>query len=246
MSNDRLRLDEALVARGLCLSRSRARDAILRGTVAVDGVAAVKPAQPVSAANTVTLNDTARPYVARSALKLIHALDHFAVDVAGRNCLDLGASTGGFTQVLLERGAGGVAAVDVGHGQLAPALARDPRVSVREGLNARDLRDADVLPGTTLIVCDVSFISLTLALPSALALVPAGSFLVALIKPQFEVGRGNLGKNGIVSDPALHRSACAKITAFLEQGAWQVKGLVPSPLAGGDGNREFLIAAEKT
>jgi 23S rRNA (cytidine1920-2'-O)/16S rRNA (cytidine1409-2'-O)-methyltransferase len=245
MSNDRLRLDEALVARGLYASRARARDAILRGTVAVDGVAAVKPSQSVSAASTVTLNDTAQPYVARSALKLVHALDHFAVDVAGRSCLDLGASTGGFTQVLLERGASRVAAVDVGHGQLAPVLVRDPRVSVSEGLNARDLRDADVLPGTTLIVCDVSFISLTLALPSALALVPAGSFLVALIKPQFEVGRGNLGKNGIVSDPALHQSACAKIADFLDEQGWRVKGVIPSPLLGGDGNREFLIAAVK-
>jgi 23S rRNA (cytidine1920-2'-O)/16S rRNA (cytidine1409-2'-O)-methyltransferase len=240
----KLRLDEALVARGLLPSRSRARDAVLRGTVSVNGKISEKPAQSVFDNDVVAISDPAQKYVSRAALKLVHALDEFDIDVSDRICLDIGASTGGFTQVLLERGASDVTAIDVGHGQMAPELAEHQRVHLIEGLNARDI---DKVPGgLSLIVCDVSFISLKLALPPALALAPDGCFLIALIKPQFEVGRGNLGKGGIVRDEALLESVCTDIRGFLEKAGWNVKNLTPSPISGGDGNREFIVFARKT
>ena len=161
-----------------------------------------------------TANDAASPYVSRAALKLIHGLDHFGIAITGRNCLDIGASTGGFTQVLLERGAAHVTAIDVGHGQFAPELAADPRVTSIEGLNARDLQAAHLSGPIDLIVCDVSFISLKLTLPPALALAPPGAQLVALIKPQFEAGREAVGKGGIVSDPAIHDRVCREVADF--------------------------------
>ena len=183
------------------------------------------------------------PWVGRGALKLIHALDHFGLAPAGE-ALDIGASTGGFTQVLLARGAARVHALDVGHGQLDPALAADPRVVSLEGVNARAL-PAEVaarLPPPDWITADVSFISLTLALPPALALARPGAHLVGLIKPQFEAGPGHVRK-GIVRDPAVHAEVCGRIAAFLAAGGWQVLGVTTSPIAGGDGNREFLVAA---
>jgi 23S rRNA (cytidine1920-2'-O)/16S rRNA (cytidine1409-2'-O)-methyltransferase len=240
-----MRLDEALVARGLAASRSRARDLILRGEVRVDGAPARKPSQTVSAEAALTVQGAGNAYVSRAALKLVHGLDHFGVSVAGRICLDLGASTGGFTQVLLERGAAAVMAIDVGHGQMAPQLAADPRVTSREGMNARALVADDLPENLSLIVCDVSFISLKLALPPLLQLTLSGTELVALIKPQFEVGRENLGRGGIVRDEALHTSVCDDIVAFLTATGWAVAGVVESPLSGGDGNREFLVAARK-
>jgi 23S rRNA (cytidine1920-2'-O)/16S rRNA (cytidine1409-2'-O)-methyltransferase len=241
----RSRLDDELVRRGLYASRARARDAILRGTVTVNGAVARKPAQAAGPEAAITLADDAQAYVSRAALKLIHALDHFAIAVAGRNALDIGASTGGFTQVLLERGAAHVTAIDVGHGQMAPALAADPRVMLIEGLNARDLTRAHLPGAIDLITCDVSFISLELALPPALALAADRAGLVALIKPQFEVGRDRLGKGGLVTGAADHQRVCERIAAFIGTSGWRVKGIVPSPLLGGDGNREFLMAAER-
>jgi 23S rRNA (cytidine1920-2'-O)/16S rRNA (cytidine1409-2'-O)-methyltransferase len=242
----RRRLDQLLVDRGLMPTRARARDAILRGTVYVNGIVALKPAAMVDSAAVLGTDDPARGYVSRAALKLAHALDCFGIDPAGLDCLDLGASTGGFTQVLLERGAARVTSIDVGHGQLAPALAADPRVSAIEGLNARDLRTEHLAAPPRLIVCDVSFISLTLALPPALALAAPGARLVALIKPQFEAGRVAVAKGGVVRDPAMHREVCASIGAWIEgEQGWQVLGVEPSPIAGGDGNREFLLAAAK-
>jgi 23S rRNA (cytidine1920-2'-O)/16S rRNA (cytidine1409-2'-O)-methyltransferase len=239
------RLDEALVARGLSQSRSRARDAVLRGTVTVNGQAARKPSQGVFPADILRLNDEAKHYVSRSALKLLHALDLFHVAVKGRHALDIGASTGGFTQVLLERGAATVTAVDVGHGQMVAQLSEDPRVTLFEGINSRDLSTDHVAADVNLIVIDVSFIPLHLALPPALALVASGSELVALIKPQFEVGREHVGRGGLVTDDAQHVRVCEEVSAFLQGQGWKVKGLIPSPLDGGDGNVEFLIAAAK-
>ncbi len=226
----RLRLDDELVRRGLYASRSRARDAILRGAVAVDGTPAVKPAQMVGEQAAITLKDEAQGYVSRAALKLKHALAAFGIDAKGRHALDIGASTGGFTQVLLEAGAAHVTAIDVGHGQMDPQLASDSRVTHIEGLNARDLDAAHLGGPIDLIVCDVSFISLKLALPRALTFARPGAQLVALIKPQFEVGREALGKGGMVTDPAEHARVCREITEFLAAAGWQVTGLIPSPV----------------
>ena len=199
----------------------------------------------VGEASPITLHDEGLTYVSRAALKLKHALKAFVIDLNGCRALDIGASTGGFTQLLLEQGAAHVTAIDVGHGQMVSHLAADPRVLSIEGLNARDL-DASHLAGPiNLIVCDVSFISLQLALPKALALAEPGACLVALIKPQFEVGREALGKGGIVTDSAEHDRVCAEIVRFLQTSGWNVQGLVPSPLEGGDGNKEFLVAACK-
>ena len=186
-------------------------------------------------------------HVSRAAGKLVAALDGFALDVAGRQCLDIGASTGGFTQVLMERGAREVIAIDVGRGQIHPAVAALPNVTVIEGLNARDL-DLSHLGGATLevIVSDVSFISLRLALPPALQLASPGAVLVALIKPQFEAGKGNIGKGGIVRDEAVRGRVCEDIQTWLAQHmGWQVLGLLSSPVTGSDGNQEYLIAARK-
>jgi 23S rRNA (cytidine1920-2'-O)/16S rRNA (cytidine1409-2'-O)-methyltransferase len=236
----RQRLDEALVARGLYPSRSRARDAVLRGTVKVDGERAAKPSQMVGANTVLAIEDEAHAYVSRAALKLKHGLAQFGISVRGKNCLDIGASTGGFTQVLLEEGASHVTAIDVGHGQMQ---VRDPRVHLIEGLNARDLSTEHLDRPIQLIVCDVSFISLKLALPPALELAEEGALLVALIKPQFEAGREAIGKGGLVTDPEVHERVCAEITAFLLAQGWRVLGLTASPVEGGDGNREFLVAA---
>lgn len=238
----RQRLDEALVARGLYPSRSRARDAVLRGTVKVDGERAAKPSQTVGANTVLTIADEAQGYVSRAALKLKHGLAQFGILATGKACLDIGASTGGFTQVLLEEGAAHVTAIDVGHGQMK---LEDPRVTLIEGLNARDLSTEHLDRSIQLIVCDVSFISLRLALPAAMQLAEEGALLVALIKPQFEAGRDAIGKGGLVTDPQVHERVCSEITDFLRAQGWRVLGVEPSPVEGGDGNREFLVAAGK-
>ncbi len=240
----KLRLDETLVARNLAPSRSRARDMVLRGSVAVNGTVSTKPAKPVVETDMIAVADVAQAYVSRAALKLIHLLDHFKLSPQGKHCLDIGASTGGFTQVLLERGAKHVDAIDVGHGQLVPVLAEDPRVTSIEGQNARDLSNLE-LEVPEFITADVSFISLKLALPPALAMSRSTGELVALIKPQFEVGKDRLPRDGVVKDPSLHQAVCDDISRFLASEAWQVMGIIDSPIAGGDGNREFLIAARK-
>lgn len=242
----RHRLDELLVQRGLYASRSRARDAISRGTVTVDGVTAFKPAQNTSPESRIEILDEARGYVSRSALKLKSGINFFSISIKGLNCLDIGASTGGFTQVLLEQGAAHVMAIDVGHGQFDKSLQLHPNVTSIEGLNSRDLTVDHLQHKIDFIVCDVSFISLKLALPAALSIAEPGAYLVALIKPQFEAGREAVGRGGIVSDPHEHERVCKEISEFLTAEDWKVLGITPSLIAGGDGNREFLIAAVKT
>jgi 23S rRNA (cytidine1920-2'-O)/16S rRNA (cytidine1409-2'-O)-methyltransferase len=248
MSEDtRCRLDEALVLRGLAPSRARARDMVRRGTVSVDGSAEAKPARMVGAAQTISVDDPAAGYVSRSALKLLAALDAFGLSPAGVTALDLGASTGGFSQVLVEQGAAHVVAVDVGHGEMDSSLTADPRVTLLDNLNARDLTEAHV-GGRAIgaVVADLSFISLKLALPPALGIAAPGAWGVFLAKPQFEVGRSALGKGGIVRDVQVARQAADGIAAWLEaEQGWRVIGVLPSPIAGGSGNREFLIGARK-
>jgi 23S rRNA (cytidine1920-2'-O)/16S rRNA (cytidine1409-2'-O)-methyltransferase len=239
-----IRLDRALVDRGLAPSRARAQALIAAGAVTIDGRPADRAAQPVAADADLSLTGDPNPWVSRAGLKLAHALAVFGLSPAGAVALDLGASTGGFTQVLLAAGAAHVWAIDVGHGQMAPALREDPRVSVIERLNVRDLTPAHV-PAPDWITADLSFISLTKALPPALALALPGTTLVALIKPQFEVGPAHVGKGGIVRDAAAIEAARATVRGFLDGMGWSMLGEAPSPIPGGDGNAEFLIAARK-
>jgi 23S rRNA (cytidine1920-2'-O)/16S rRNA (cytidine1409-2'-O)-methyltransferase len=239
------RLDQLIVARGLAPTRARARDAILRGHVRVDSRAAAKPGEMVDEAATLVIDDPAAAYVSRAALKLVAGLDRFGFDVSGREALDIGASTGGFTEVLLKRGAARVVALDVGHGQLDPRVASDRRVVNLEGVNARVLT-AETLPFLPdLVVSDVSFISLRLALPPALELARRPALGLFLVKPQFEVGRDGVGKGGIVAED-LGRSAARSIATWLDGHAgWRVLGLEPSPIRGGDGNHEYLLGARR-
>ena len=238
------RLDQLMVERGLAESRTKAQALVLAGQVFAAERRLDKPGQMVAADVPLEVRAPGLPYVSRGGLKLAHALDHFGIDPAGMVALDIGASTGGFTDVLLQRGADRVYAVDVGQGQLDWRLRNDPRVVVLEKINARYLARAHVPEPVDLVVCDVSFISLELALPAALALAAPTALLIALIKPQFEVGKGQVGKGGVVRDPALHAAVCARISRWLadEQG-WHVRGVMPSPITGPKGNREFLIAA---
>ena len=242
----RQRLDAALVERGLVESRTRAQALIIAGRVFSGERRLDKPGQLVVADQPLELRGQDHPWVSRGGLKLVHALDHFALDPAGRVALDVGASTGGFTDVLLARGAARVYAVDVGHGQLAWRLRQDPRVVVLERTNARHLTKAQVPEPIAALVCDASFIGLETVLPAPLALAAPGAWLVALIKPQFEVGPGRVGKGGVVRDPALHDEVCARIAAWLaRQEGWSVLGIVESPITGPEGNREFLVAARR-
>ena len=245
--HETLRLDQLLLNAGLVASRSRARDAITRGTVTVDGRVVTKPSANVPASAVLAIDDPAQAYVSRAALKLTAALDRFALDPQGLDCLDIGASTGGFTQVLLERGAAHVVAVDVGHDQLHERLRADPRITNLEGLNARALGRAD-LGGRPIrsVVSDVSFISLKLALPPALALAEPGAFCALLVKPQFEAGREAISKAGLLKDPESAPAVAARLGRLLVQGrGWRTPGPVPSPITGGDGNVEFLLGGRK-
>lgn len=245
-AHHKTRLDNALVARGLAPSRARARDVILRGCVTVDGVPTDKPSLVVGDSAELTVDDPALAHVSRAAFKLIAALDHFGYSPNGRIALDVGASTGGFAEVLLQRGAKRVYCVDVGHGQLHERLAADPRIANIEGTNARDLDRALIVEPIGAVTADVSFISLKLALPPALALAEDHAWGVFLVKPQFEVGRAHVGKGGIVRDSAAARGAADAIARFVEaEIGWVVDGIIASPIAGGDGNREFLIGARR-
>ncbi len=237
------RLDRALVERGLADSRARARALIEEGAVRVDGARAERPAQQVGPDAVLSVRP-ARRWVGRGAVKLLHALDAFALDPAGAQALDLGASTGGFTEALLARGARGVIALDVGRDQLHPSLRADPRVTVIEGVNARDLAPG-ALPPFDWVTADLSFISLRKALPAALGLAPPDATLVALVKPQFEAGRGAVGKGGVVRDAGAQAQALTSVRDFLVAAGWRVLGETDSPIRGADGNREFLIAAHK-
>jgi 23S rRNA (cytidine1920-2'-O)/16S rRNA (cytidine1409-2'-O)-methyltransferase len=239
----RTRLDQALVERGLAASREKARALILAGEVWVNGQKASKAGDMVAAEARLEL--TAKmPYVSRGGLKLAHALERFAIDVAGRVCLDIGASTGGFTDCLLQRGALRVHAVDVGHGQLDWKLRKDPRVRVYEGVNARGLTPELTGEAASFAAMDVSFISATMILPVVPAMLTPEGEVVVLVKPQFEVGRGQVGKGGIVRDPALHGQACAKVRACAESMGYRTE-LTESPVLGAEGNHEFLLYARR-
>jgi 23S rRNA (cytidine1920-2'-O)/16S rRNA (cytidine1409-2'-O)-methyltransferase len=237
------RADIFLVEHGYAASRAEAQAAIRAGNVRADGKPVLKPSQTV-AANAAIEYAKPHPYVSRGAVKLAAALDRFELSPAGLTCIDVGASTGGFTEVLLERGARAVYAVDVGHDQLHPKLAADPRVILLEGVNARDLGQTQVPEQVDAVVADVSFIGLKLVLPAALKLAHQGAWLVALVKPQFEAG---VGKVGIVKDKSVQEEALQNIVGWLGvQPGWSVLGTMESPIAGGDGNREFLLAARKS
>jgi 23S rRNA (cytidine1920-2'-O)/16S rRNA (cytidine1409-2'-O)-methyltransferase len=241
----KVRLDQLLVERGHAENRTRAQALILAGRVFRGQERLDKPGLQVAQDLEVMVR-AVEEHVSRGAHKLIAGLDAFAVDPAGLVCLDVGASTGGFTDVLLRRGARRVYAVDVGYGQLDARLRADPRVVVLERTNARHLTAAQVPEPVDLVVCDASFISLRTVLPAPLALAGAEARLVALIKPQFEVGKGRVGKGGVVRDPALHEEVCADIAAWLAGlPGWRVLGTLPSPLLGPAGNREFLIGATR-
>ncbi|HVJ54596.1 MAG TPA: TlyA family RNA methyltransferase [Aliidongia sp.] len=244
--NMKKRADQLLVERGLADSRSRAQALIAAGLVMLDAAPVGKPGRMVAEDAALAVTGTDHPWASRAGLKLAAALDRFDIDPTGATALDIGASTGGFTDVLLARGAAHVYAVDVGHDQLVPRLRADPRVTVLERMNARLLTAAEVPAPVGLVTCDASFIGLEAVLPASLALAAPGARLVALVKPQFEVGPGRVGKGGIVRDPDLHDAVCRRIEAWLGGLAgWRVLGLVPSPIEGGDGNREFLIAGER-
>ena len=241
------RLDQLLALRGLAESRAKAQALILAGRVFSGERRLDKPGHQVAADLEVQVREPESPYVSRGGLKLAHALDRFAIDPAGRVALDVGASTGGFTDVLLRRGAAKVYAVDVGHGQLDWRLRNDPRVVVLERTNARTLTREQVPEPVDLVACDASFISLKVVLPAALQLASPSARLIALIKPQFEVGKGRVGKGGVVRDPALHEEVCSEIRRWLEdEQGWEVSGLTASPITGPKGNREFLIAARSS
>lgn len=237
----RKRADILLVERGVFATRASAQAAIAAGLVRADGRPVCKASQAIEAGAALEA-EAPHPYVSRGGLKLAGALDAFGLDPAGLACLDVGASTGGFTDVLLKRGARRVVAADVGHGQLSPALAADPRVVSLEGRDARFLTAADVGEPPQGISCDVSFISQRLVLPHILKLAAPGAWLASLIKPQFEAGRGALVK-GRVSDDATLAASCAAVAAAIEAQSWAILGLIPSPIEGGDGQREYLIAA---
>lgn len=241
-----VRLDRALVDRGVLPTRARAQAAIKARQVLVNGVVASKASQSVSEDATLDVEGLGEQWVSRAALKLVGALDAFAFNPEGRTALDIGASTGGFTQLLLKNGVAKVYAIDVGHGQLAPDVAKDARVISLEKTNAKDLTTDLVPDPIDLIVSDVSFIGLEKALPAAMSLSRPGAQLLALIKPQFEVGPGKVGKGGIVKDTTLHAEVCARIQIWLQdEMGWSVRGLTESPIEGSDGNKEFLIWAVK-
>ncbi|HEV2531734.1 TlyA family RNA methyltransferase [Phenylobacterium sp.] len=240
----RKRADVLLVERGLFESRAKARAAIEAGGVTAGGRAVAKPSEALDDASEIVAA-AANPWVGRGALKLLHALETWPIAVAGRVVLDVGASTGGFTEVALARGAARVYAVDVGRGQLHPRLTADRRVVSLEDLDARSLTGVLIPEPPGLIVSDVSFIGLAKALPAALALAQPDADLVALVKPQFEVGPERVGKGGVVKDPDARADALADVSAFLEGSGWAVQATAPSPIAGGDGNLEWLLWARK-
>ncbi|MGI9485872.1 MAG: TlyA family RNA methyltransferase [Geminicoccaceae bacterium] len=240
----KVRADQLVVERGLADNRTKAQALIIAGSLFSGERRIEKPGQLVADDTPLEMRGAALPYVSRGGFKLAHGLDHFKLDPEGMTAIDVGASTGGFTDVLLQRGAAHVYAVDVGHGQLDWRLRNDPRVTVMEKTNARYLKNNEVGVPTDLVVCDASFISLRTVLPASLALVKPEGWLIALIKPQFEVGKGEVGKGGVVRDEALHIRVCDEIRAWLSdvQG-WSVIDITPSPILGPKGNREFLVGA---
>jgi 23S rRNA (cytidine1920-2'-O)/16S rRNA (cytidine1409-2'-O)-methyltransferase len=240
------RADLALVDRGLVESRARAQALILAGKVFTGTLRIAKAGQPVSPDTPLEVRGQDHPWVSRGGLKLAHGLAHFALSPEGLVCLDVGASTGGFTDVLLAHGAVRVHAVDVGHGQLAWKLRSDPRVVVHERTNARHLAPEGIGEPVQALVCDASFIGLRTLLPAPLALCAPGAWAIALIKPQFEAGPGEVGGKGVVRDPAIHQRVCAEIERWWAGlPGWAVLGIADSPITGPEGNREFLIGARR-
>ncbi|NQW10991.1 MAG: TlyA family RNA methyltransferase [Alphaproteobacteria bacterium] len=240
------RLDQLLVDRGLVESRSRAQALVMAGKVFSGERKLEKAGQQIAEDAVLEVRGQDHPWVSRGGLKLAHALAEFAIDPAGVVAIDVGASTGGFTDVLLQGGAARVYAVDVGHGQLAWKLRSDPRVVVLEKTNARYLTAEQVPEPAGMVVCDASFISLKTVLPAALGLAKSGGRLVALIKPQFEAGREHVGKGGVVRDPTVHEAVCEAIRAWIDAlPDWRVDGVTRSPITGPEGNVEFLIAATR-
>ena len=245
MGRAKERIDKLLVARGLVESREKAQALIMAGEVLVDGRRVDKAGTKVPLEARIELRGKGLPFVSRGGLKLDHALKKFGLKVEGLCCADIGASTGGFTDCLLQAGARRVYAIDVGKGQLHYKLRQDPRVVVLEGVNARYLKAGDLPEPVDLVTIDVSFISLTKILPAAKEILKPGGEIVALIKPQFEVGPGQVGRGGVVKDPRLHQEVCARIASFAEELGLLVKGLTESPILGPAGNREFLIHLKK-
>lgn len=239
----KVRTDQLLVERGLAESRTRAQALVLAGLVFAGETKVAKPGQPIAADAPLEVRGRDHPWVSRGGVKLAHALDFFGLDPAGATAMDIGSSTGGFTDVLLSRGAARVFAVDSGTNQLAWKLRQDPRVTVLEKTSARLLTPELIDQSCGWVVCDASFISLRKVLEVPLDLAAPDCRLVALIKPQFEVGRGEVGKGGVVRDPALHARVCGEVREWLEQSGWTVQGVVESPITGPEGNVEFLVAA---
>lgn len=243
---EKSRVDQLLVDRGLVESKAKAQALIMAGKVYSDTLRIDKPGHKVSVEIPLEVKGQDHPWVSRGGVKLAHGLEHFSINPTGMTCLDVGASTGGFTDVLLQNGARKVYAVDVGHGQLAWKLREDVRVVVLEKTNARHLTLEQIPEPIGLIVCDASFIGLQTVLPASLGLAASGAYLIALIKPQFEVGKDQIGKGGVVRDPELHQAVCEKIKNWLDGfDGWGVIGITESPLKGPEGNIEFLIAARK-
>ncbi|WP_203310835.1 TlyA family RNA methyltransferase [Sphingomonas beigongshangi] len=239
------RADQLLVDRGLAESRTRAQALIMAGLVFVGDRKVDKPGQALAPDAAIDVRGRDHPWVSRGGIKLAHGLDHFGWDVTDAVAIDVGSSTGGFTDVLLTRGAARVYAVDSGTNQLAWKLRQDPRVVVHEQTSARILTDAHVPEPIDLVVCDASFIGLAKVLERPLSFVRDGGRLLALIKPQFEAGREEVGKGGVVRDPAVHARVCAAVTDWLSGAGWSVDGVVPSPITGPEGNVEFLVAARR-
>lgn len=239
------RIDMLLVERGLAPTRAKAQALVMAGCVFVGGAKAAKPGHQVDGDADVEVQGQDHPYVGRGGVKLAHALDHFGVDVRGRVCMDVGASTGGFTDCLLQRGARRVYAVDVGYGQLAWKVAEDPRVVVLERTNIRALEPARVPEAIEIAVVDVSFISLAIVLVAVDPFLAPGAWAIALVKPQFEVGRGLVGKGGVVRDPAAQAMAVEKVQSAGREQGWECLGVVSSPLRGARGNAEFFLAFRK-
>lgn len=243
----KLRLDQLLVDRGLIETRSRAQAMIMAGNVYSDTKRLDKAGQKVAADIPIELKGQDHPWVSRGGLKLVKGLDELSIEVTDFIAVDVGSSTGGFTDVLLTRGAAKVYSVDVGHGQLAWKLRSDDRVVVMERTNARHLTAEDIPDAIDIVVCDASFIGLQTVLPAAMELVKQGGYLVALIKPQFEVGKGRVGKGGVVREPELHQEVCNTIRTWLDGlPDWSVLGITESPIKGPEGNIEFLVCARKS
>ena len=246
MATKKTRLDQIIVDRGLAESKTRAQALVMAGHVYIGETKAQKPGQQIAEDTDISVRGSDHPWVSRGGIKLAHALDDFSIDVTDNVAIDVGSSTGGFTDVLLTRGAARVFAVDSGTNQLAWKLRQDPRVIVHEQTSARILTEAHITEAVDLIVCDASFIGLAKVLEQPMSFAKHGAQLIALIKPQFEAGREEVGKGGVVRDPSVHTRVCDEIKMWLVEKKWTVRGLTTSPITGPQGNVEFLIWAQNS